>query len=68
MTSAASSKGSRSRSPKGVSSATRIGLNLTPEERKRLEVIAERESRTLSAMTRLMVLFAMKAFEDKPVS
>lgn len=68
MTPSAPAKGARSRSPKGVSSANRIGLNLTPEERKKLEAIAARESRTLSAMSRLMVLSAMKAFEDQPAA
>lgn len=68
MTPSAPAKGARSRSPKGVSSAHRIGLNLTPEERTKLEAIAARESRTLSAMSRLMVLSAMKAFEDQPTA
>lgn len=42
----------------------RIALNLTKEERQQLEVIAARESRTLSAMSRLMVLNGIKAMSE----
>lgn len=62
------SKASRSRSPKGVSSANRIALNLTPEERQQLEALAAHESRTLSAMSRVLVLAGMKAFDNKPAT
>ncbi len=68
MTTPSPAKAPRSKSPNGVDTLRRIALNLTPEERQRLEAIAERESRTLSAMSRLMVLSAMKTFEDQPAA
>jgi hypothetical protein len=43
-------------------------LNLTPEERQQLEALAAHESRTLSAMSRVLVLAGMKAFDNKPAT
>lgn len=68
MTTHSPAKAPRSKSPNGVDTLRRIALNLTPEERHRLEAIAAHESRTLSAMSRLLVLAGMKAFDNKPAA
>lgn len=49
----------RSRTPKGTGQAGRINLSLLPEERDKLQRLADADCRTLSAMARVLVLRGM---------
>lgn len=59
----------KSRAPTGVLSRTPISLRLYAEELARVKAGALKEQRTDSAFARLLVLYALKAFEaGKPIS
>lgn len=51
----------RSPSPRGCS--VPLMTHLTPEEREKLEELAEREARSMSAMARLLIVQGMR---DQP--
>ncbi|WGL96690.1 hypothetical protein [Arsenophonus nasoniae] len=53
---------SRSNLPKGIASKNPIPMRLSVDERTQLETIAAKESRSISAMARLIFLAGMKYF------
>lgn len=54
----------RSRAPKGVDSARRLHVALTPSEREELERRASEQDRTVSAMARIYLVRGMRACGD----
>lgn len=62
MTTESPAKSPRCKSPSGMDSMRRIGLNLTQDERIAVEEAAKRDGRTVSAMSRMLVLRGLKAF------
>lgn len=55
----------RSRLPRSVEEKRLVPMRLLCSERGELESIAKRESRSMSAMARLIFLEGIKAFSDK---
>lgn len=53
----------KSRAPTGVLTRSPVSLRLYEDELKRLKAGAQKEQRTDAAFARLLVLFALKAFE-----
>lgn len=56
----------RSRTPKGTGQAGRINLSLLPEERAKLQRLADADCRTLSAMARVLVLRGFAHSDQDP--
>jgi hypothetical protein len=56
-----------SRSPVGVDMQHRVAVALFPEERTRLEAVAAKDSRAVSAMARVLILRAMEQMEKEAV-
>lgn len=54
-----------SRSPAGINGKP-LYLSLAPAERERVEALARREQRTLSATARLLLLRGLQAQEQAP--
>ncbi|WP_063656985.1 hypothetical protein [Candidatus Arsenophonus triatominarum] len=55
----------RSNLPKGIASKNPIPMRLFVDERKELEAIAVKESRSISAMARLIFLIGLKYFSEQ---
>ncbi|WP_377153636.1 hypothetical protein ACFJIX_18800 [Roseateles sp. UC29_93] len=53
----------KTRAPTGVLTRSPVSLRLYEDELKRLKAGAHKEQRTDAAFARLLVLFALKAFE-----
>lgn len=53
------------RSPAGVDMQRRVAVALLPEERTRLEAVAAKDSRAVSAMARVLILRAMEQMEKE---
>ncbi|NHB87165.1 hypothetical protein C5471_05345 [Photorhabdus tasmaniensis] len=53
----------RSSIPRGVVSKNPIPMRLSPDERQKLEMLAEKESRSISSMARIVHLAGMAAIE-----
>jgi hypothetical protein len=54
----------KSRSPAGVLVRSPVALRLYPDELARLKTYAATEMRTDSAFARLLILYALKAYES----
>lgn len=59
------SRPSLSRAPTGTKIGDRLNVGLLPEERVRLNKLAEQDGRTLSAMGRVLLLKGMDAMEKQ---
>lgn len=53
------------RSPNGVGSNGRIGLSLLPSELQQVTALAKQHNRTMSSMSRLLVLKGLHASEKE---
>lgn len=52
----------RSRLPKGIASKNPVPMRLSTDEKEDLNIIAARESRSLSSMARIIYLEGLKKF------
>ncbi|KER01736.1 hypothetical protein QPK14_21055 [Photorhabdus temperata subsp. temperata] len=55
----------RSRIPRGFVSKNPVPIRLSPDERRELEMLAEKEGRSLSSMARIVHLVGMVAIESE---